>query len=427
MEQYKEQYNSITVDEHEYACPYDLMRRPDESELDYHKRLVYGKLVDKTLSDYDYSELSKYVYGKDLSGDVARREMYGSRYTLGLMDDALVDKIVGDADNAGIISDLDSKMMQVKRETKKLQDQRRELNKIIASQARYEHLEEVLIDAAKSLDETVGNMYDDCDPIPCGSDREAVLVLSDWHYGMTTDNVFNKYNTDICRNRVKNVIDNALKRITMNECDVLNIVLLGDFIHGAIHESARVASEELVVEQLMNVSEIIAQSVAYLSRYVSIVNVYNTYGNHGRVVAKKEDNIHMDNLERLIGWWLNQRLSSLDNVNVLWNTENECIVFNTCGHDVCCVHGDLDNVKTSPRLFYSLFKKKYGKDIECIILGDKHHRESFEELGVTSILCGALCGADEYASMKRLYSTPSQLLLIFDKDGIDAEYRLRCE
>ena len=42
----------------------DLLRRPDESQFDYHKRLVYGKLVDKTLADYDYTEIGECVYGQ---------------------------------------------------------------------------------------------------------------------------------------------------------------------------------------------------------------------------------------------------------------------------------------------------------------------------------------------------------------------------
>jgi hypothetical protein len=94
---------------------------------------------------------------------------------------------------------------------------------------------------------------------------------------------------------------------------------------------------------------------------------------------------------------------------------------------VCASHGDLDGVKTSPRLLSTLFQKRYGRNIEYVLLADKHHRESFEELGVEALLCGALCGVDEYANGKRLYSTPQQTLLIFnERDGLDAEYRIRC-
>ena len=51
----------------------DLARKPNESALAYHKRIVYGKLVDKTLADVDYTELSELVYGQSYSSDVARR------------------------------------------------------------------------------------------------------------------------------------------------------------------------------------------------------------------------------------------------------------------------------------------------------------------------------------------------------------------
>ena len=41
-----------------------IERLGTESELDYHKRIIYGKLVDKTLADIDYSELAGLVYGQ---------------------------------------------------------------------------------------------------------------------------------------------------------------------------------------------------------------------------------------------------------------------------------------------------------------------------------------------------------------------------
>ena len=114
-------------------------------------------------------------------------------------------------------------------------------------------------------------------------------------------------------------------------------------------------------------------------------------------------------------------------IHVVRGDTNEFLFVNACGHDICAAHGDLDAVRTSARILTTLFNKKYGKNVEYILLGDKHHRESFEELGVTSMVCGSLCGADDYASDKRLYSEPSQLLLIVTPEcGVDAEYRLRC-
>lgn len=42
----------------------DLGRRTNESPREYHKRLIYGKLEDKTLSDYDWDELSELLFGR---------------------------------------------------------------------------------------------------------------------------------------------------------------------------------------------------------------------------------------------------------------------------------------------------------------------------------------------------------------------------
>ena len=394
-----------------------------ESNLEYQRRLIYGKLVDKTLADIDFSELANLVYGQDYSSDVARRMMYGSRKTL-----ELVDKEMERLSVAAQASESDVKIRELKAERQKMFDQRRELNKIERDIARQEYIDSKLIEAAESLNETVGTlfgeaMYADGDI----ENSEAVLVFSDWHYGMVVENVFNKYDTDICKERVQAVVNNAINRIKIHKCNALHLILLGDAFHGAIHTSVRVASEELVVDQIMQVSEIIAQAINALSMFVPNVYVYTTYGNHGRVVSNKKDNIHKDNLERIVGWWLKQRLKDNERVTMMPDSGTEFVFVNACGHDICAVHGDLDSVRTSPRLLTTLFFKEYQKNIECIILGDKHHRESFEELGVVSMICGALCGSDDYANEKRLFSKPNQLLLIFDENGLDAEYRIRCD
>ena len=413
-----------------------LSRQEGETDIQYHKRLLEAKLIDKTL-DLDYSTLSPYLYGRSYSSDVARRMAYGSMKTLDLLsqDDML--------EEPSMISftetDIDEKINELKRERQKYYDQRREYNKIIAAEGRTEHLYSHLIDAASKLSETVGVAYDeefiktiranDC-PVIENEHNEAVLVLSDWHYGMVANNVFNYYNTNVCRQRVKDVIRAASQRITLHNCPKLHIVILGDLFHGAIHTSARVASEELVCDQIMEVAEILAQSIIILSQSspcVKETHVYMTYGNHGRTVANKNDSIHSDNLERIIPWWLEQRLYSYENITVEEDTGSEFLFLNVAGHDVCASHGDLDSIKSSPRLLATLFHKQFNKNIEYVLLGDKHHRESFEELGITSMICGALCGADDYASDKRLYSTPSQMLLIInDKLGLDAEYRILC-
>lgn len=404
----------------------DIARQSNESKLDHHKRIIYGKLVDKTLADIDYAELSDVAYGQQFSSDVARRMFYGSKRTLDLIEEER-GQLVANQSSRSVIEELEEKKIEIQKERKKLSDQRREYNKGVASDARFENLCDIAKNAIEDM-KTIDKMIDvPAVQIDSHSKNEAVLVLSDWHYGMTTNNAFNTYNTEICKERVSRVVRSAFDRIILNKCKKLHIVVLGDLIHGNCYVSARVASEEVAVDQLMHASEILAQAIYYLSQCVEETYVYVTYGNHARYIQNKSESIHRDNVERIVPWWLEWRLKPYNNIVVVQSMKDEFLFVNACGHDICAAHGDLDSVRASPKIMTMLFNKRYGKNIEYILLGDKHHRESFEELGVTASICGSLCGADDYANEKRLYSQPSQqLLIVTPEDGVDAEYRIRC-
>ena len=84
---------------------------------------------------------------------------------------------------------------------KQFQDQRREYNKILTMDARSDHLTEELISIAKALPIRGLNNFSDIPVVESG--KEAILVLADWHYGEVSNNIWNKYDTDICKQRVQ--------------------------------------------------------------------------------------------------------------------------------------------------------------------------------------------------------------------------------
>jgi len=401
-----------------------LQKLQGETDLAYHKRLVYGKLLDKTLQDVDYSEIAEIIYGQPYSSDAARKMMYGSCKTMQALDKEF-QKGIPEGD---MRSEIENQIIGLRKEKQKFFDQRREFNKLVASEGRFEHIADRLYEAATNLNETIGLAIDSDCVHSWDDDKEAVLVLCDWHYGMVVDNAWNSFDTDICKRRVNQIVADASARIKLHECSTLHIVVLGDLFHGSIHTSARVASEELVADQIMQVSELLAQAIAELSRSVGSVQVHMTYGNHGRTVQNKKDSIHRDNIERLIPWWLKWRLAGIPSIVVMDESDNEFLQMDICGSGICASHGDNDNVRVSARVLPTLFQRKFGKKIDYILLADKHHREVYEEFGITSMICGSLCGSDDYANDKRLFSDPEQLLLIMDYGrGVDAEYHLKCE
>lgn len=351
-------------------------------------------------------------------GDTAYRKKWAAFKSV---LDANTDKIVG---NNSYSTELQDQIDELYKAKRLLADQRREYNKMLVSDARADNLAEKLIEAANIVPlQNYANVFTFKNHT---SEEEAVLCLSDWHYGQVSDNIWNQYDVNICLKRVSNLFDKVAAALKKHRIETLHIALLGDFVNGAIHTGCRVASEESTCEQLMHVSEILANFINAISAYVDDVYVYSTYGNHARTIQNKNDSIHADNMERVIPWWLKQRLKDNRKVEIIDSEYYEFIYFDVCGHNVVCTHGDLDKFSDMGVVINSLFTKKYGKTIDYTFSGDKHHLESFEQFGIESALVGSLCGTDEFANNKRLYSNPMQTLCIFTpEDGKLCTYNIK--
>ena len=95
------------------------------------------------------------------------------------------------------------------------------------------------------------------------------------------------------------------------------------------------------------------------------------------------------------------------------------------GYNICCLHGDLDNFKNIVTTVNTIFSRKFGETIDYTVSGDKHHLEEFEQFDIESILIRSLCGTDDYANNKRLYSKAGQTLMIFnDEYGRESTYHI---
>lgn len=254
--------------------------------------------------------------------------------------------------------------------------------------------------------------------------NEAVLVLSDWHYGMVTDNVWNRYNTDIADYRIRCLMNRVEEKLNLHEISKLHIVVLGDMISGHIHNTCRIKSSEDTVDQLMHVSERLAELIAELGECVNDVMVYCTYGNHARVTPNLKESIHSDNLERIIPFWMKERLRHRRDIHFVEDNAYEIIRIRPCGHETGAVHGDLDTGKDSMLILSQLYQKNFGEPMEYLLTGHMHNSFTHEQLGIEQIGVGCLCGSDEYAKNKRLFGKPSQTFLVFTSDGLDSIHEI---
>lgn len=372
--------------------------------------------------DLDWSEI-KDKYDIELASDSIRKAngtIFGGSFRTAY----LKNQIYTNPEEFSKEKELDKKLADIRKEKQKLFDQRREYNKLLTSDARAEHLNDELLRIAEHLNKEYPLVQLD-EYKTVNTKREALLAFSDWHYGMVTNNIWNIYNTDICRKRVEKLVSKVIEYLKINKIDMLHVALLGDAAHGGCHVSCRVKSEEDVCDQIMHVSEIMAEAINKLSDYVNHITIYSCYGNHLRTIQNKQDSVDSDNLEKLIPWWLKQRLKENSKIDIVESEYKEFTRIDVCGYHVCCVHGNLDNFKNLGSTVNTIFSRKFGETIDYTISGDKHHLEEFEQFDIESILIRSLCGTDDYANEKRLYSKPGQTLMIFNlEDGREATYHI---
>lgn len=389
-----------------------LERMPGETALQHHKRLIDGKLVDKTLADYDYAELAPYVYGQDYSADVARRMMYGSEKTLQLMEAEAAITDSGDP----LIAELEMKKIELQKERQRFFDQRMEFNRAVRNQAREDELKEIL---SRTIE--TGNLpvlqYEPFDTY--SADTDLIVSLNDIHYGAQHDNYWSKYNSDICKQMFVKYLEAIVQIAETHHSQDCYVTCNGDAISGIIHQSIRVTNKENVIEQITGVSELIAQFLAELSAHFSSVCFSSVAGNHSRI-DKKDDAVLQERLDDLVEWYLKARMSSFGNVYI-GNGEkidSTMQVMDVRGLNYLSVHGDFEPTITSVTNLQAMV----GQPIYAVLMGHRHHNSTDVVQGIKIIQSGSFIGTDNYCISKRLFGKPEQIVCVVDDSGIRCTY-----
>lgn len=397
----------------------DIQRLPDETEYSYIWRL--GEAKTQGTLDLTWDEIASLI-NKEFreEGEPYRTESsYRKQYQISkLFFDNVFSRLLEEVETEDLFREQKDELFKLK---KQFYDQRREYNKLLTADARWEHLVGEVKNTALALNKIAPLLGEAV--IGETEDSEGLLMLSDWHYGMVTDNIWNRYNVEIFKKRLNKLRNKVIQYAIRHKPKVMHVAVLGDMVQGAIHVTSRVNSEEITVEQIMHVSEYIAELVADIAKYVPSVKVYSTYGNHARTVQNYKDSVHSDNLERLIPWWLTQRLVACDGVEVMDNDKYEFIHIPIYDSNIVGSHGDLESKKNPQITISQLFAKKYGINIDTVIGGHIHHNTADEDLGVEYITGGSMCGTDDFSNNGRMFSIPSQTLLFYSEDSVGKECR----
>lgn len=396
----------------------DLERRENESALQHHRRLIYGKLEDKLLSDVDYAELSEFVYGQPYSSDVCRRMMYGSKRTLDLIDQDAEYKAAAEKE-AAILTDIDARRIAFEKEKQKFYDQRAAYSKMIRDRSREEELNEIIRGCIES-----GNLptleWNDTPYLHCVSDTTLLVSLNDIHYGAQINNAWCRYNSSVCARMMQNYLERIIAIGDEHMCADCVVWCAGDNISGSIHKNIQVTNKENVIEQVMGVSELISEFLAGLSRHFRTVRFYSVAGNHSRLEPNKDNSVHGERLDNLVEWYLQARLQNFENVIITdeHKLDDTMSVFDVHGKNYALVHGDFEG---SPAKIQSL-QAMVGMPLYAVLSGHMHHNQTNVVQGVRTIMAGSFQGMDDFCVEKRIVGEPEQAVCVCDEGGIVCHY-----
>ncbi|WP_099302171.1 hypothetical protein [Bacillus sp. Marseille-P3800] len=385
-------------------------KKSDESITDYLVR-VYSNLDEYGLDRHSAAELMNKEQGSDYGEskwrkDYAQYQFWSSYFVEKNLDQDIVNK---------------HEEFRLKAEIAKVQnaDQKREYSKMIRHQARFLAIKDCIEDSIAKLNSRKP-LISVPPPATHQSVKEDMVLFSDWHYGMEVKNRFNTFNKQIFKSRVEKLVSKTIEKGLRNGINTLHVAQLGDIISGQIHTSTRVQSNEDLIEQITQVTEVLAVVLEKLANTFPKIKYYNVIGNHSRA-GKKDEMAIKENYEYLIPWYLKARLSSFSNIEFIKDKDG-LIEAEICGEKLVLAHGNFDSVASSAKNLPQML----GYVPNYIITAHIHHHEEKDFGSTKHIVNPSLIGVDDFAVSKRLFAIPSQKYLSFEADeGLESVHDIK--
>lgn len=388
----------------------ELKKKPDENELSYIYRL--GKLRDDGVIDMNWSQLAD-VMNKQLRDPDEEWTESAYRKKYKLLKDAH-EQVFSNYQDDDYLQELILQKQEIKKEQRKLRDERLDLNKRLREEARLETTIERL---GKSLNDIADTYFQDIEYPACITcDNKMIVCLSDLHIGQRFDTADGKYDSHIAALRLREYLNEIKNIFKKNNCSDCYVCLLGDLISGSIRHRISITNKEDVIDQVKIASMLISEFIGELSLLFSSVFVYSVGGNHSRLEKNAEDALLSERLDELIPWFVSVTMKNRENVIVFGKTFDPTLgVFEVGDKTYFIQHGDYTRINDTEIGKLVLWAKKTPY---CILTGHMHYPAMTDVSGIKVIQSGSLCGSgDDYTRSKRLTGVPSQTVLLTKQDG----------
>ena len=396
----------------------NIKRLEDENEHQYIWRLCEAKEDGMLVADWKQlgSILNKELYSDETEykDESAFRKSY--QYAKMYYEDVFKNKI----DDDNYLKEIRLKTEELKKERFRLSDERTEYNKKLRGDSRLEdrldRIEKIIQEQGKEQfnNEIKHNIIEN-------SDNDLLVILSDLHMGQTFDSFNGIYNSDIAKKRMFKYEEEIIRIAHLNNSQNCYISLQGDMISNSIHKSLAISNRENVIEQIILASELVSNFVYRMSTIFNKVIITSVSGNHSRLDTK-DDSLKDERLDDLVIWYLKSKVSHIKNIKINDNIDSTFAIMNIRGKEYVNLHGDYDSFTKQGVANISMM---IGHFPYAITFGHLHTCAMSEEGGVKLIRGGCFAGSgDDYTIQKRLVGSPTQMVCVCNKKGIESYYEV---
>ena len=389
----------------------DLLKNNTETNEEYCKRVYSAKLSNVT--DLSWRDIANLIYEQT---GIHKDESTHRRAAQRALNNREI-SIDSDLENNNEADEIKALIMEYKKERYKLNDDRTQIRDYERRISREETLKEIALDAVKEISQTKSLLPPSSDAVQRCGFNEAILQISDWHYGIEVNNPWNVFNPIICTKRIRDLLDETICFCYTFGVNNLHLLNLGDLIAGRIHNTIRLESRCDVITQTITVSEILAEFISKLTNEGINVIYYDCIDNHSRLEPIKTESLDLESLTRIIPWYLKTRLKDNKLFTLHQNEFGDDIITFTVldgKYKVGAVHGHKDKVNKLIENLTLMTKDHY----DLILSAHNHHFYGDESNEVMLLGNGSLMGTDTFAKDHRLTSKASQNIILVNEESV---------
>lgn len=402
-----------------------LKRLPEENEDQYIWKI--GQAKDAGLIDSTWEELAPRLNTELGIDETEWRGSSAFRKAYRWMQRAY-DNVFRQNGFIGVQGDeLDIKKRELEKEKVKVQTEKLEYRRWLREEARDELICEKICEAIKTLPPLAIPKR----IIPTHSNREAVLLLADAHYGAEFKivglfgEVLNEYSPEIFEARMWNLLNQVVEICRKEGFTSLNVYDLGDEIDGLLRVSQLWKLRYGVIDSAVYYGRFITAWLKELSEHVYVKYQMVKDSNHCqlRLLGQPKNTFKDENVSVIIADKIMDRLSDNPNFEFVQNPTGLIFDNNVAGYSVLGAHGECKNLEQAIKEL----SKTYRTQIDFMVGGHKHHQNSIN-VGIESdvIAAPSIIGIDDYSLSLNKTSDPGATLFVLESGvGKVMEYNIK--